>query len=413
MAKDTTAGVRSAASVHEAIDAAHHELWKRFIDPQGIMYDYAGLDGHVVLPTPEECQQGKPNALGWWTTIENGAFFSGLYLDALCNRWRVSHGDDTKAEARKVVAGLLLLSRIGKTSGFIGRGVAADGQSHYAIGSDDQTLPWLYGLWRYVHSGIPTADERTAIIKQMVVVMTAVKQAGWCMPSDEDFGVRGGWRGEDAREASRLLFAARAMYDMTNDATWLADYRRLASETLPKTGKTRVELCAQGMTFRFDDDNILWTSASSQAALHALVEMETDTSLQAQYRKGLLANATNALPAIAKYARLHEQSQATFSPDWRPLNAFWQPQTTVNDAVQVAMKEVPTWSSTISPRRMEENAGMREPLFACWTVALCDDETLLATARPQIDAALTSYRWNTLYTSAFFAAECTYYALQR
>ena len=39
-------------------------LERRFTSPDGVLYDYAGPAGEVVLPTPEECTEGRPNALG-------------------------------------------------------------------------------------------------------------------------------------------------------------------------------------------------------------------------------------------------------------------------------------------------------------------------------------------------------------
>ncbi|MBM4047100.1 MAG: hypothetical protein FJ279_18515 [Planctomycetes bacterium] len=139
-------------------ELAHREIWRRFIGPQGLLYDYTALDGTALLPTPEECRTGKPNALGWWTPIENGAFFSGLYLDALCNRWRATQTRIAADEARKVAHGLLKLAEAGETPGFIARGFATDGRSHYAASSSDQTYPWFYGLWRYATSRIPGSN---------------------------------------------------------------------------------------------------------------------------------------------------------------------------------------------------------------------------------------------------------------
>ena len=69
-----------------AAELAHSEIWRRFIDPLGIMIDFADMEGKVLLPTPEECRAGKPNALGWWSPIENGAMFNGLYLDGVILR---------------------------------------------------------------------------------------------------------------------------------------------------------------------------------------------------------------------------------------------------------------------------------------------------------------------------------------
>ena len=122
---------------------AHKEIWRRFIDQYGIMIDFADMAGNVSLPTPEECKLGKPNALGWWAPIENGAMFNGLYMDAAVNRWNHTRSDEDATKARKLMEGLLLLNSISDVKGFVGRGVSTDGKSHYPMGSNDQSSP----LW--------------------------------------------------------------------------------------------------------------------------------------------------------------------------------------------------------------------------------------------------------------------------
>lgn len=49
-----SAGVSPAASSAEpaaAVEIAHAEIWRRFIDKHGVMLDYTALDGSVPLPT--------------------------------------------------------------------------------------------------------------------------------------------------------------------------------------------------------------------------------------------------------------------------------------------------------------------------------------------------------------------------
>ena len=55
-------------------------LEKRFFSPQDVLYDYAGMNGEVILPTPEECDRSMPNGLSWHTPVSNGAFFNGKPL---------------------------------------------------------------------------------------------------------------------------------------------------------------------------------------------------------------------------------------------------------------------------------------------------------------------------------------------
>jgi hypothetical protein len=56
-------GYPRAAELSVAVESAHREVWRRFIDGSGIFLDFADLDGKVSIPTPEECREGKPNAL--------------------------------------------------------------------------------------------------------------------------------------------------------------------------------------------------------------------------------------------------------------------------------------------------------------------------------------------------------------
>lgn len=61
-------------SAADPVEAAHAEIWRRFISPHGTFYDYTSLEGGVELPTAAEVAADQPNALGWWSPIENGGF---------------------------------------------------------------------------------------------------------------------------------------------------------------------------------------------------------------------------------------------------------------------------------------------------------------------------------------------------
>ena len=78
-------------------EQAHAELWNRFVDQHGIIRDYVG-----DLPTPEDCALGKPNAIGWWSPIEDGPMFTGLYLPAVCERARRTGNAVDKEDARRL-----------------------------------------------------------------------------------------------------------------------------------------------------------------------------------------------------------------------------------------------------------------------------------------------------------------------
>lgn len=421
------------ALIADDIEAAHREIWKRFISPHGTFYDYTTLDGQVELPTAEECAADKPNALGWWSPIENGAFFGGLYLDALCNRWKVDRDEFTAVEARKIAAGLIKLAEIGKTPGFVARGIAADGRGHYAASSSDQTYPWFYGMWRYATSGLPTSDERQHLIETMTRVALGLEANDWKMPCErKELGYFGRWAGgfegttgilsgaePQFDAAARLLFVLRALHQLTGDARWLDQYRSRLMEKAPGSERTRLQVCTDGVQYvapgeppRYPESPSIWTSASSQAGLKALVEMEDDATLRAQFQHGLEANATSAARHISRFKNYDNDNTLTFNIHWRKVLEFWKPQADIGESVTLAKQQYRVWNKQ-SPRRIAEFESMRDPLFAAWIVTLSGNPELIEKSRADIHAALSHYRWAKLHTCLFFMAECVNFEMRR
>jgi len=154
----------------QAVEQAHAELWGRFVDKYGIIRDYVG-----ELPTPEDCKLGRPNAIGWWSPIENGPMFNGLYLPAMCERARRSGAAADAEQARRLAQGLMKCASVSDVPGFIARGIGTDGVCHYPLSSDDQTHPWFLGLQAYLKSGISTAEERGQIIAKVKEVAAALE----------------------------------------------------------------------------------------------------------------------------------------------------------------------------------------------------------------------------------------------
>jgi hypothetical protein len=420
---------KGVLSATDPAEIAHAEIWKRFISPHGTLYDYTSLDGKVELPTAAECAADQPNALGWWSPIENGAFFGGLYLDALCNRWKHLRTDDARSEARTIAGGLLKLAECGGTPGFVARGFADDGKSHWAASSSDQTYPWFYGLWCYARSGIPEPDERARVVSVMERVALGLEAAGWKMPCDrEDFGHFGHWTGGFAGTrgtlsgaepqfdaAARLLFVLRAMHDLTGKERWLAAYQTHLHERPHGSERTRLEICASGVSYvapgeppRYPESPPIWTSASSQAALRALAEMDADFA--PEFRKGLDANAAGAARFIGKFRDYDNDNELAFDIDWRKLLPTCRPQKDISESVKLATEQYRIWNKQ-SPRRVDEADAMRDPLFAAWIVSLGGNDDLISQARTDIDAALAHYDYQRLHTCLFFMAECVHWQL--
>lgn len=395
-----------------AAEAAHAEIWRRFVDPvHHTLYHYAGRQGEVVLPLPEECALAKPNGMSWSTPIEDGPFFGGLYLSGLCRRWESRRDEESAACARLIAAGLTALAEASPTPGFVPRGFGLDGRCHYPISSEDQVFPWFHGLWRYLRSGLPAAAERRAIADLLAATIGAVSRHGWRIPcARPELGYRGSYIRPTMYDSSRLLFLHRALAEVTGDPQWLAGYHQRLAERVGKDGRTRLELCARGMEYGSPDqpDTCLWTTAMAQAALAGLAELETDPERRAAYRQGLVASARRAVPHLARHRRFDPALGRDFTVDWRFLNEHWRPQATSEEAIALARSQLPLWAAR-NPRSPHEDDTMREPLFAAWIIALAHDPALLAEQAGNLRALLAHYPWPELFTATFFIAECCYY----
>jgi hypothetical protein len=403
--------LRAEDAVAANVEKAHAEIWRRFIDPHGILLDYTDIDGAYPRSTPAECRDGKPNALAWWTPTENGSMFDGMYLDAACARWRLTGAAADREKARRLMKGLLLLASLGPP-GFIARGVATDGRTPYPMGSDDQTGPWLYGLWRYTQDGLADPAERAAIVAKFAEIARVLESTHWRLPCNEGAPspFRGSFAGHAWQNAPRLLFLLKAAHHLTGDAHWDEVYRQATREKGGQPETTRVEVCARGMVFH-GKSRESWTGASSAIALRGLWEMETDPDLRNAYARGLAASAQLAAEGVALSRKFDNDARQTFLQDWRVLNEWWQPQHSEEEAVAVAMAQVKELGR-LSPRRYQEFTFVREPLFAAWVVTLCPDRALVASHRDAILETLGHYDYTRLYYSQFFPAEAAWYRLQ-
>jgi hypothetical protein len=400
-----------AAGAAAAVEQAHAEIWRRFIDQHGVMIDFADLDGTVSLPTPQECREGKPNALGWFGPIENGAMFNGLYMDAAVNRWRRTKSADDAAKARRLMEGLLLLNSISDVRGFIGRGVSTDGKSHYPMGSDDQALPWFLGLWRYLDSGLATDDERKRIVAHLTETADIIVEKKWAIPAEPPFGVRGSFAGFTFDNAPRLLFVAKMMHTVTSDAKWDALYRAALQERGGDEKLSRLEACERGMVFHYAKYHS-WTSCTCVGALRGLWEMEKDEAIRAVFARGLQASADLAFQNLPMAQQFDNADTSHFEMDWlKSMLPLWKPQQTEQEAQDLARLQYGA-SAKVSPRSSKEHEFVREPTAAAWVVTLAPDTAILKQRAPDVERVIAHYDYAKLYYSHFFWVESAWWRLQ-
>lgn len=394
------------------VEKVHQEIWRRFIDEYSILIDFTDSNGRFDRPTAAEFRENKPNALGWWTPTENGSMFNGLYLDGICQRWMYRRNEADRQKAKRLAQGLLFLASIGDTPGFIGRGVATDGKTPPAMGSNDQTSPWFYGLWRYLDTGMAEPPERRQIIAKMVEVANALLANDWRLPtmSYAPARFRNSFATFNWEGAPRLLFILKAMHQLTGDAKWNKLYQEAAREVGGEAQRSRLQICAEGMKFDIPKQ-FRWTGVSSTVDVRALWEMEKDPEMRKAYEDGLNASARSAASGISLWHQFDLNDQKAFLHDWRVLNQWWKPQHSEQDALAVSQTELNELVK-LSPRRNQELGFVREPLWMAWIVTMAPDRNLVEQNRAEIRGALTHFRSEKLYYSQFFPAEAVWFRLQ-
>ncbi len=411
--------VTCATSLHAsdpaiAAEKAHDELWRRFVDEHNLILDYVGLKGEIIRPTREDCREMKPSALSWGVPNEDGPMFNGLYLDSACSRWTITRKDEDRAKARRLIDGLLKVSSIGKTPGFIARGIATDGKATYPMGSNDQTTPWLYGIWRYVTDGVPKDEaEKQDLIARFVEQVTILDQNGWKIPAD---GPPSKYRGDLSKPTwegvPRLLFVMKAMHHFTGEAKWQQHYLAAANEKVGQLQRPRIDFCRTGMIFDpGQGERHSWTGSEGVVCLRALWEMEADATLKAAYAEGLRRSAELSVKSLPLIEKFDVNGAEVFNIDWRVMNEAWKPQFSEQDAVDVANAGLRV-QHRASPRMNIEKDYLREPCFAAWVVTLCPDRQFVMSHRVAIEKVITHYDFSRVFLSQFFPVESAWWRIR-
>jgi len=378
------------------------------VDRFGIVRDYVG-----ELPTPEDCALGRPNAIGWWSPIENGPMFTGLWLPAVCAQARQSGTEDDRNRARRLAEGLMHCASVSSVPGFIARGVGSDGRCHYPLGSDDQTHPWFLGLSHYLRSGLATEPERARILARVLEVGSVLEASDWRCPCDGAFEgqFRGEYRGPLFRDAVRYLYLLRILAELSGESSWRTQYQTALHERPTGSDLTRIQLCAAGIprdrnAIRNLDESQLWIYVGCQASLAELIALEQDELIRRDYMAGLIVNAEIALPQVDTCSRFDKDDTKVFgSANWRVVYSEWFPQRTQQDAERLArIVNV----AARGERKPYETRWMRNPLAGAAITALAlpiASASLPADARERVERALRHYDYGRLHLAESFLAD--------
>ncbi len=387
----------------EISDQVNRNLSTRFFGIDNVMYDYAGLEGEVCLPTPEECRMNKPNALGWWSPIENGAFFNGVYLLGQLERYRREKNQSVVDRIHRLVKGLFHLQDVASVPGFIARGTGVDGQCHYPASSNDQVIPWLLGLWKYCETDIPSEAEKRECRNRMLQQLEALRDNNWVIPGDIPGFDRGSMLREDNElerglSAVHIVFCTKLLSNLNGDDSL---YKHFIYETM-KDGKLRNEVLAYGFPNFMASHG--WFTCNSMYPLRELCKIEEDQRLVRQFTEGMRTTAKAAAGAIQCYKLYDRNIDYAFIPDWRVMLGEWKEQKSSSEAAVVAAPESAIWNK-VCPAICIEKKSLMHSICSAWLVMIAGDKKLKEQYLPEMIEAICWFDYDKLHYSAFFYVE--------
>ncbi|MBT3376447.1 MAG: hypothetical protein HN742_41770 [Lentisphaerae bacterium] len=267
------------AALLEKAAETHDVLWREFICPQTwqVCTYLDAKTRQIAFPSAEAIRALRPNTGGWGTAIENCSLDGGAYLGALVDRHAVTGLDEHAQEARKIYRGLRLIAKSARRKGIIIRGVLPGSGTHYPESSVDQYTMYVYGMWRYYRSVIPTDTEKTEIRGIFSDVLTRLEADRFVILSDAGerikFGALDAWR---PSRAERLLAIVLAGADITGDPHWRKVYEQLR--------EPRLEHCR-------GRGGEAWVLVQNQLAFFILRRIETDPEIRKIYESGSIEAA--------------------------------------------------------------------------------------------------------------------------
>ena len=361
---------------------------KRFISPEWVLYDYAGLKGEVVLPTPEECEKNQPNALAWNTPIENGGFFNGLLLVGLVDLWEKQPSEKIAKMARTMLKGLYVLQDKSPVPGCILRGIGKDG-CFYPASSTDQVVPWLLGLWVYSKSSLATDAERKECRKRCYALVKALQKNNWTIPGTRTGFDRGNlMKSRTPYNNCAIVLAAMVLDEMESTNRHLsAVIKEREASLIAGYPKIRAREC--------------WYASHNFYILRMLAKQVKDTALRAKLYHALKITAA-ALPSGISTWKNYVPG-LKFSPDWHSLNRVWFEQKNCKEAQACTNPQWVIWNET-SPAVMNERKSIMYGLSSAWILLISEDKEIIDANKGAILEMLNGIPYEELYYVPFFYA---------
>lgn len=389
----------------EHADAARTAMWDHFIhaDTQ-MLYDYWwGEPGFRWLPTPEQIAREFPNAPGWGTGMENCALNAAQVLPGALLRHSIAPDSRTEYEAQTLLAGLLRLFRVARDPGFLPRGVALDGVSHYPNSSADQYTMVLYALHAWCTYPMASAAQKQQIRDIWQRVLLRWERHDWQDRREDGApAMYGGMDRIAPDRGSRLLAALLGGAVVTGDQHWHDVYRQKLEE----------QDFARLHTGQPPDRTALYVHDQNQVAWRLLWELETDAQIKQRYRTLLQQTADAVAHRLTAYEQFDaaEHSRRLAASDWDWTKGCLPAGAGPNHGAEYNAR-----LRQLAPVIEYEHELVQSPWEAAHILALSEHGDHAQLLGQHLPALLSAYPWDRLALSwSFYDVEWTWWlALQR
>ena len=382
----------------------HSLVWKRYIRmPYGHLLDCADTEGNAVIPTADECRAFVPSILGWTTPIADCAMFGGLYLYALCEKYELCPSEHLRNELLTLINGLLLLCDISEVDGFIARGVADDGVTHYPCSSNDQTGPWILGLWKATHSSAIDESTNKEIKQRLCRTLGGFYRNDWMFRNELENTHLGSFKSKDWRNCAKFLFAAavsRELGVITED-----EFSAYATEKPEKSIFTRREVLSHGFSHDMANDPVLaqfWINVCAHLSVCELASLDPEG--KAQYECGIALNTVTALAFVRKFDQYKPKDFPPYDHDWRKIVPELKQYSTYEEILEEGKRANPLYSK-VCPVRTHERLTLGQALFSAWVAVSGNNREAAEYANACLCECIEKVDWNSVGQSYAFAAE--------
>lgn len=383
----------------------HELIWRRYIRmPYAHLLDAAEENGNAHIPTAAEVESNLPNVMSYATSIADCAFFGGLYLFGLCEKYDVAPTKTLKNEIGMLINGLLLLCDVSKTDGFVARGVADDGVSHYPFSSTDQVGPFILGLWRALRSPAVDRELCDEIKPRLVRTLSGLRAAGWRVPTEWEGVTMGSFADADWRGVAKCLFLAATAREL--GLLSCDEFEEMTAQKPKKSIYTRAEIVSHGFAPDMLKNTGLiqfWIDVCAHLATRELIKLDPERA--AFYRQGLLTNSAAVVPFLREYRTYNKLENKDFDHNWRQLVPHVKPWEGADEGYAEAKRLNRVWPDLYNPLRNVERKTLSQAFFGAWIAVTGGDEQAAAYARECLIDAIDTVEWKKVGHSYAFAVE--------